>query len=305
MVTATLVAGAVAMPISGRLGDLFGKQRVLVVSAVLLVLGSLVCALSRLARPDARRPGAAGLRDGLHPGRHRADARGRPAAVRRHRHGGDERDPRRGRCHRPAVVGVDRAGLQVAHPVLGLHRARRPGRGRRDRARPARARRRPRPLRRRRRGRPRPRPGRPARGRLQGQRVGLGARAHHRTARRGRRGAPRLGQLRVAGRGPAVRPPRHLAPPGAADQRRGHRDRLRDDGPGHRRPAVAAVARGDRLRPGPEPARDRPVDGPRRTRDDGLLPGLGSSHRAARRASYAHDRGGRARPRLRLRDLPH
>ncbi|MCR1785779.1 MFS transporter [Nocardioides carbamazepini] len=46
VVTATLVAGAVAMPISGRLGDLYGKQRILVVSAVLLVLGSLVCALS-------------------------------------------------------------------------------------------------------------------------------------------------------------------------------------------------------------------------------------------------------------------
>ncbi|GAA1525972.1 MFS transporter [Nocardioides humi] len=46
VVTATLVAGAVAMPISGRLGDLYGKQRVLVVSAALLVLGSLVCALS-------------------------------------------------------------------------------------------------------------------------------------------------------------------------------------------------------------------------------------------------------------------
>ncbi len=51
VVTATLVAGAVAMPISGRLGDLFGKQRVLVVSAVLLVLGSLVCALSGSLAP--------------------------------------------------------------------------------------------------------------------------------------------------------------------------------------------------------------------------------------------------------------
>ncbi|MFD1249523.1 MFS transporter [Nocardioides ginsengisoli] len=46
VVTATLVAGAVAMPISGRLGDLFGKQRVLAVSAATLVIGSLVCALS-------------------------------------------------------------------------------------------------------------------------------------------------------------------------------------------------------------------------------------------------------------------
>ncbi len=51
VVTATLVAGAVAMPISGRLGDLFGKQRVLLVSASLLVLGSLVCALSSSLAP--------------------------------------------------------------------------------------------------------------------------------------------------------------------------------------------------------------------------------------------------------------
>ncbi|TWG90233.1 Arabinose efflux permease [Nocardioides sp. J9] len=51
VVTATLVAGAVAMPIAGRLGDLFGKQRVLVVSAALLVLGSLICALSDTLAP--------------------------------------------------------------------------------------------------------------------------------------------------------------------------------------------------------------------------------------------------------------
>lgn len=51
VVTATLVAGAVAMPISGRLGDLFGKQRVLLVSASLLVLGSLVCAVSGSLAP--------------------------------------------------------------------------------------------------------------------------------------------------------------------------------------------------------------------------------------------------------------
>lgn len=51
VVTATLVAGAVAMPISGRLGDLLGKQRVLVASASMLVLGSLVCALSSSLAP--------------------------------------------------------------------------------------------------------------------------------------------------------------------------------------------------------------------------------------------------------------
>ncbi|MDT9697102.1 MFS transporter [Streptomyces sp. P17] len=45
-VTATLLAAAVATPVVGRLGDMFGKRRMLLVSAVLLVAGSLVCALS-------------------------------------------------------------------------------------------------------------------------------------------------------------------------------------------------------------------------------------------------------------------
>jgi MFS family permease len=46
VVTATLLGGAVAMPIAGRLADMFGKQRVLLGSSVLLVIGSLICALS-------------------------------------------------------------------------------------------------------------------------------------------------------------------------------------------------------------------------------------------------------------------
>jgi MFS family permease len=46
VVTATLLGGAVAMPIAGRLADMIGKQRVLVGSAALLVAGSLICALS-------------------------------------------------------------------------------------------------------------------------------------------------------------------------------------------------------------------------------------------------------------------
>ncbi|MEU1938456.1 MFS transporter [Streptomyces coeruleorubidus] len=45
-VTATLLAAAVATPVVGRLGDMFGKRRMLLVSIVLLVSGSVVCALS-------------------------------------------------------------------------------------------------------------------------------------------------------------------------------------------------------------------------------------------------------------------
>lgn len=46
VVTITLLAAAIAMPVAGRLADLFGKQRVLVVSAAILAAGSIVCALS-------------------------------------------------------------------------------------------------------------------------------------------------------------------------------------------------------------------------------------------------------------------
>ncbi|MFF4271830.1 MFS transporter [Streptomyces sp. NPDC001536] len=45
-VTATLLAAAVATPVVGRLGDMFGKRRMLLLSIVLLVSGSLVCALA-------------------------------------------------------------------------------------------------------------------------------------------------------------------------------------------------------------------------------------------------------------------
>ncbi|MER6492889.1 MFS transporter [Streptomyces griseorubiginosus] len=45
-VTATLLAAAVATPVVGRLGDMFGKRRMLLASIVLLVSGSVVCALS-------------------------------------------------------------------------------------------------------------------------------------------------------------------------------------------------------------------------------------------------------------------
>ncbi|MBZ3906589.1 MULTISPECIES: MFS transporter [Streptomyces] len=45
-VTATLLAAAVATPVVGRLGDMFGKRRMLLLSIVLLVSGSVVCGLA-------------------------------------------------------------------------------------------------------------------------------------------------------------------------------------------------------------------------------------------------------------------
>ncbi|MDF0532360.1 MFS transporter [Tsukamurella sp. 8F] len=46
VITATLLASSVAMPIAGRAADLYGKRRVLLVSLVSLIAGSLLCALS-------------------------------------------------------------------------------------------------------------------------------------------------------------------------------------------------------------------------------------------------------------------
>ncbi|WP_242614626.1 MFS transporter, partial [Actinomadura roseirufa] len=44
--TATLLSGAVATPIMGRLGDLYGKRRMILVSIVAVVLGSLMAAVT-------------------------------------------------------------------------------------------------------------------------------------------------------------------------------------------------------------------------------------------------------------------
>jgi predicted MFS family arabinose efflux permease len=51
VITSTLLAAAVTMPIAGRLADLLGKQRVLVVSAAVLTTGSLVCAMADSLMP--------------------------------------------------------------------------------------------------------------------------------------------------------------------------------------------------------------------------------------------------------------
>ncbi|QPZ38611.1 MFS transporter [Paramicrobacterium chengjingii] len=51
VVTATLLGGAVAMPVAGRIADIKGKKPVLVVSAIILLVGSLICALSTTLLP--------------------------------------------------------------------------------------------------------------------------------------------------------------------------------------------------------------------------------------------------------------
>ncbi|MFC5754711.1 MFS transporter [Actinomadura rugatobispora] len=51
VVTATLLAAAVAMPVIGRLGDLYGKRRVLLACTVPLITGSVICAVAGSVLP--------------------------------------------------------------------------------------------------------------------------------------------------------------------------------------------------------------------------------------------------------------
>ncbi|MCV7193954.1 MFS transporter [Mycolicibacterium brumae] len=50
-VTATLLAAAVATPLYGRFGDLYGPRRMLIICALALAAGSLICALSDSLAP--------------------------------------------------------------------------------------------------------------------------------------------------------------------------------------------------------------------------------------------------------------
>jgi MFS family permease len=66
-ITATLLAGAVATPTVGRLGDMYGKRRMLLVSLVLLVAGSVIGALSDSLTPMIAGRALQGLAAGVIP----------------------------------------------------------------------------------------------------------------------------------------------------------------------------------------------------------------------------------------------
>ncbi|MFE1592744.1 MFS transporter [Nocardia sp. NPDC058705] len=52
VITATLLAGAVSTPIAGRLGDMFGKRRILVTDLGFMIVGSVVCATANSLLPE-------------------------------------------------------------------------------------------------------------------------------------------------------------------------------------------------------------------------------------------------------------
>jgi MFS family permease len=67
VITVTLLAAAVIMPVSGRLGDLYGKRPVLLASLVLLVVGSAVSALAGSLLPMVVGRGLQGCAMGVIP----------------------------------------------------------------------------------------------------------------------------------------------------------------------------------------------------------------------------------------------
>ncbi|WP_049578356.1 MFS transporter [Streptomyces sp. SBT349] len=67
VVTVTLLAGAVATPVVGRLGDLYGKRRMLLVCLALLISGSVICALSTTLAPVIAGRALQGMSMGIIP----------------------------------------------------------------------------------------------------------------------------------------------------------------------------------------------------------------------------------------------
>ncbi len=66
-ITTTLLAGAVATPVVGRLGDMYGKRRMLLISLALLVAGSAACGLSNALAPMIVGRAVQGLAAGVIP----------------------------------------------------------------------------------------------------------------------------------------------------------------------------------------------------------------------------------------------
>ncbi|MEW2130528.1 MFS transporter [Streptomyces sp. NPDC005435] len=67
VVTATLLVSAVCVPVTGRLGDMLGKQRMLLVCSVPLIAGSVLCALSSSLVPMVVGRGLQGMGMGMVP----------------------------------------------------------------------------------------------------------------------------------------------------------------------------------------------------------------------------------------------
>src|SRR5215207_2967542 len=67
LVTAYLLVASIATPIFGRLGDMFGKERLLAISLGLFAAGSVVCAFADALGPMIVGRGLQGLGGGVFP----------------------------------------------------------------------------------------------------------------------------------------------------------------------------------------------------------------------------------------------
>ncbi|MFJ2845327.1 MFS transporter [Streptomyces griseofuscus] len=67
VITVTLLVGGVCVPVSGRLGDLVGKRRMMLICVVPLVIGSVACALSTSVVPMIVGRGLQGMGMGMIP----------------------------------------------------------------------------------------------------------------------------------------------------------------------------------------------------------------------------------------------
>ncbi|MEV0617781.1 MFS transporter [Nonomuraea sp. NPDC050404] len=67
VITATLLAGAVTTPVMGRLGDLYGKRRMMLICSIPLIAGCVICALAGSLTPMLIGRGLQGMGMGMIP----------------------------------------------------------------------------------------------------------------------------------------------------------------------------------------------------------------------------------------------
>ncbi|MGI5159067.1 MFS transporter [Microbispora sp. CA-102843] len=304
VVTATLLSSAVFTPVSGRLGDMYGKRRMVVVSLVLMVAGSVVCVVSSsllvVVLGRALQGCAVGviplgisiMRDLLPPERLTSAMALMSATL-----------GAGGAIGLPlgALVAqvVDWHMLFLAAAVMGaVGFVLTLTVGARLAAADGRTVRLPRC------GGAVGGSGVPVAACEQGRRLGLGQPSHPGPVRRVGGDPPRVGVRGAAGGRSAGRPAGGRPARGADHERRVHRVRVR-----HVRgqPGVPSGAPGPGhhwLRPGTVPVRGRAVHGRRRRDDDGAFAGLGPCHRRLRASGDAHDRRPVRGRRLRRRAVP-
>ena len=119
LVTATLVAGAVGAPLLGRMGDMYGKRRVLLLALGLVAVGSALGALAPRGAAADRGPGTAGGRARGGPAGHQHHARraaGRPGGRR------DRADELVARESAARSAAADRAGGRARQLAVAVRR---------------------------------------------------------------------------------------------------------------------------------------------------------------------------------------